>query len=263
MNFKDLKSIFLSLLLVIFLAWFFIKPIANLISYSYLITGKLIYDLGSGVNESQGEVKDYIDSLSTIKELNKKLDKTKLDNIKLRAGLKKLKLESLNKRKQLEIPFPTIRSQVIGRSPESWHKQIIINKGKKDGVEVGSGVFSLNGIVGQVNQVFDHTAIVKLIFDKSFQMGAKIERTEEYGVLSGSYPDYALLDFIRIDSSVQVGDRIVSTGLCLDETNCPFPTNFPIGKVVKIKKDPNTIGLIVKIKFFETLNTIKDLYILT
>ena len=94
-------------------------------------------------------------------------------------------------------------------------------------------------------------------------MGAKIERTEEYGVLSGSYPDYAILDFIRIDSSVQMGDRIVSTGLCLDETNCPFPTNFPIGKVVEIKKDPNTIGLIVKIKFFETLNTIKDLYILT
>ncbi len=94
-------------------------------------------------------------------------------------------------------------------------------------------------------------------------MGAKIERTEEYGVLSGSFPDYAILDFIKIDSTVKVGDRVVSTGLYLDEGNPPFPANFPIGKVVEVKKDPNTVGLIVKIKFFDPLNTIKDLYILT
>jgi len=263
MNFKDLKSIFLSLLLVIFLAWFFIKPLSNLVSYAYLISGKLVYDLGTGIDESQGDVKDYINSLKTIKDLNLKLDKIRLENIKLKAELKKLRFRQTSAEKQSELAFPTLRAEIIGRSPESWHKQVIINKGKKDGIELGKGVFSLNGIVGQVSQVFDHSSIVKLVFDKSFQMGAKIERTEEYGVLSGSFPDYAILDFIKIDSTVKVGDRVVSTGLYLDEGNPPFPANFPIGKVVEVKKDPNTVGLIVKIKFFDTLNTIKDLYILT
>lgn len=245
-----------------FLAWFFIKPIANLLAYAYMVTGKLIYNVGTEVNESQNDFQYYLNSVSSIKQIKKDIEKTKLENIKLRSELKKLKRNRANVKAYLELPFPTIKAEVIGRSPSSWHRQVIINKGKKDGISVGRGVFSLNGIVGQVSQASDHSSIIKLIFDKTFQMGAKIERTGEYGVLSGSYPSYAVLNFIRIDSSVKVGDRVVSTGLYLDESGSPFPSDFPIGKVVEIKKDPNTVGLIVRIKFFETLSTIKDLYIL-
>ncbi len=132
MNFKDLKSIFLSLLLVIFLAWFFIKPLSNLVSYAYLISGKLVYDLGTGIDESQGDVKDYINSLKTIKDLNLKLDKIRLENIKLKAELKKLRFRQTSAEKQSELAFPTLRSEIIGRNPDSWYKQVIINIGKKD-----------------------------------------------------------------------------------------------------------------------------------
>ncbi len=261
MNSKDLKSFVLTVLLTFFLAWFFVRPISEGFSFIYSFTGKIFNQVGSEISESKEEVGDYIDSLERIKELEIENKRIKLENIKLNSFAKRKKYEEQAQMNYASLKIPSIKADVIGRSPDNWHEQIIISRGKKDGVRLGSGVFSLNGIIGQVTKVNESSSIVKLIFDRSFRIGAKVVRTGEYGVITGAYPDFASLEFIKIDSQIKEGDMIVSSGLCLSSDSCPYPNDFPIGKVVKVKKDPNIVGLVVKIEFFEKLNRIKEIYV--
>ena len=261
MNSKDLKSFILTILLIFFLAWFFVRPISDAFSFVYSFTGKVFNQVGSELSESKEEVGDYIDSLERIKELEIENKKIKLENIKLNSILKRSKYKAQSKFNFESLSINSIQADIIGRSPDSWHEQIIISKGSKDGVKLGSGVFSLKGIVGQIDKVNEDNAIVKLIYDRSFQIGAKVVRTGEYGVISGAYLETANLEFIKIDSDIKVGDTIVSSGLCLADEFCPYPNDFPIGEVTEVKKDSNVVGLVVKIEFFEKLNKIKEIYV--
>ncbi len=45
----------------------------------------------------------------------------------------------------------TISAAVISRKTGSWWRQIILNKGSKDGVEVGSIVIGPGGLLGRIN----------------------------------------------------------------------------------------------------------------
>ena len=249
MSLKDFKSLALSILLIFFLAWFFFKPLSNISSFFYNLSGKFAYQLGSEISEGKEEVSSYLDSLEKIKELQLDNKQLKLENIKLKSYVKRHKFLEQGEINQAALVSPSIRAEIIARSPNSWHKQIIISKGAKDGVKLGKGVFTLNGIIGQIEKVNDHNSIVQLIYDNKFKIGAKISRTGEYGVISGAYPESASLEFIKIDSKIQAKDKIVTSGLCLDDDSCPYPSDYPIGEVTEVKKDPNIVGLVVKIDF--------------
>ena len=70
-----------------------------------------------------------------------KLNLLKRDNIRLRNILS-LQESSNNQ---------NISAAVISRKTGSWWRQIILNKGSKDGVEIGSTVTGPGGLLGRVN----------------------------------------------------------------------------------------------------------------
>ena len=69
-----------------------------------------------------------------------KLNLIKKDNIRLR------KILSLQESSNNE----NISAAVISRKPGSWWRQIILNKGSKDGVEIGNIVIGPGGLLGRV-----------------------------------------------------------------------------------------------------------------
>ena len=71
-----------------------------------------------------------------------KLNLLKKDNIRLREIL------SLNQSSSSD----NISAAVISRKTGSWWRQIILNKGSKDGVEIGSTVIGPGGLLGIVNK---------------------------------------------------------------------------------------------------------------
>ena len=73
-----------------------------------------------------------------------KLNLLKKDNIRLRRILSLQ--ESSNDYH--------ISAAVISRKTGSWWRQIILNKGSKDGVEIGSTVIGPGGLLGRVNNTF-------------------------------------------------------------------------------------------------------------
>ena len=82
-----------------------------------------------------------------------KLNLLKKDNIRLRKILSIQ--ESSNE--------DNISAAVISRKTGSWWRQIILNKGSKDGVEIGSTVIGPGGLLGIVNNTSIFTSSVTLL----------------------------------------------------------------------------------------------------
>lgn len=262
MRIKLQGSYLVSALILIILVWVFSRPLSGLGLYVYNFTGSYLSTVYKKLLNTQQEAGDLLvaqEKLITIKAENKKL---KLENSKLRSKVNKVDDLKKQLKTRRKLSFDTVPAQIIGRSPDTWHKQIIVNKGAQDGIKVGKAVITEKGIVGQITKVNFQNSIAQLIFDKNYKVGAKVSRSKIFGVLSGGYPGAADLEFIPVGSNIKVGDRILSSGVSLSKKDPTYPENYPIGRVVEILRNPDALDLIVKVKLNEELKDIREVFIL-
>ena len=150
-----------------------------------------------------------------------KLNLLKKDNIRLRELL--YLQESTNNN--------AITAAVISRKTGGWWRQIILNKGSKDGVQIGSIVMGPGGLLGRVNNTSLFTSSVKLLTSPESKIGVWVDRIEMSGLLIGSGDDYPNLILYSKDADIKVGDFVSSS-----PASTLLPPNLPIGIVKSIDK---------------------------
>ena len=150
-----------------------------------------------------------------------KLNLLKKDNIRLR--------EILNLQQSSNID--TISAAVISRKTGSWWRQILLNKGSKDGVEIGSIVMGPGGLLGRVKSTSFFTSSVILLTSPESKVGVWVDRIQINGILIGSGDDYPNLILYSKDADIKVGDFISSS-----PASTLLPPNIPIGIVQSINK---------------------------
>ena len=148
-----------------------------------------------------------------------KLKLLKNDNIRLREILS-LQESSNN---------DNISAAVISRKTGSWWRQIILNKGSKDGVEIGSTVIGPGGLLGRVNNTSLFTSSVTLITSPESKLGVWVDRIQINGLLVGLGDDYPSLILYSKDADIKVGDFVSSS-----PASTLLPPNIPIGVVQSI-----------------------------
>ncbi len=258
-----LRSLIVPILLSLILIWVFNRPLSAVALFGYKITGAFIHNSYEGIKHTQQEAADLLSAQRKANKLEFANKLLLIENAELKSQIDKLPYYENALNFKNNFNYQTVFAHVLGRSPDAWHKQIIIDKGSKDGIVLGRGVITEKGIVGQVTKVGYGSAIVQLVFNPEWRMGVKIARLNQYGVLNGNYPELPFLQFITVDSEVAVGDEIVTSGICIDVDNCPYPENFPVGKVIQVKHDPNVVDLVVKVKFYEDLGNIREIFVLS
>jgi len=164
-------------------------------------------------------LRNSIDQESLIK-----LNLLNNDNIRLRKVLS-LK-ESSN--------YENIVAAVISRKTGSWWRQIILNKGSKDGVEIGSTVIGPGGLLGRVNTTSLLTSSVTLITSPESKVGVWLDRVQINGLLVGLGVEYPSLILYSKDADIKVGDFVSSS-----PASTLLPPNIPIGVVQSIGKPLN------------------------
>ena len=125
-----------------------------------------------------------------------------------------------------------ISATVISRKTGSWWRQIILNKGKKDGVESGSSVIAPGGLIGRVNNTSLFTSSVRLLTSPKSKVGVWIERSQIQGLLVGSGNDYPKLIFYTRDVDIKVGDFVLSS-----PASTLLPPNIPIGIIQSVDEE--------------------------
>ena len=155
---------------------------------------------------------------SVDKESLIKINLLKKDNKRLR-GILSLQDSSNN----------SISAAVISRKTGSWWRQIILNKGSKDGVEIGSAVIGPGGLLGRVQDTSLFTSSVILITSPESKLAVWVDRIQINGLMVGLGDDYPILILYSKGADIKVGDFVSSS-----PASTLLPPNIPIGIVQSI-----------------------------
>jgi len=118
---------------------------------------------------------------------------------------------------------------VISRKTGGWWRQIILNKGSRDGVEIGSPVIGPGGLLGRVSDTSLFTSSVTLITSPESKLGVWVGRIQISGLLVGLGNENPSLILFSKDADLKVGDFVSSS-----PASTLLPPNIPIGIVESI-----------------------------
>jgi len=169
------------------------------------------------------------------------------DNIRLREILS-LQQSSNN---------DNISAAVISRKTGGWWRQIILNKGSNDGVEIGNIVIGPGGLLGRVKNTSLFTSSVTLITSPESKLGVWVDRIQINGLLVGLGDDYPSLIIYSKDADIKVGDFVSSS-----PASTLLPPNVPIGIVQSIdetikSKKTAKISLLAKPHLIDWVQIVK------
>lgn len=134
-----------------------------------------------------------------------------------------------------------VAADVIGRGPNPFFRDLIINRGSADGVRVGMPVESARGLVGQVYRTTDYSAQVLLLTDGLSQVPARLSQSRATGVISGAGAGGLLqMNWINLEAQLSIGEVVLTSGI---EGSTPqatianrFPRDVVIGRIVSIDR---------------------------
>lgn len=127
-----------------------------------------------------------------------------------------------------------IVGEVVGVSPDPFSHEVIINKGRSDGLRTGQAVLDAEGLMGQVVQTSQITSRVLLVSDSSHAVPVEVVRNGLRAILLGT-GDTSTLDLVHVPDTADIreGDLLVSSGL-----GGRFPRGYPVAEVSLINKEP-------------------------
>lgn len=126
-------------------------------------------------------------------------------------------------------------AEIIAVDLDPFKRQIVLNKGTRDGVTLGQPLLDARGILGQVVHAAPYTSSALLITDPTHALPVQVLRNGLRSIAFGSGSSNRLdLPYLANNADIQVGDLLVSSGL-----GGRFPADYPVGKVVSVKLDPN------------------------
>lgn len=156
--------------------------------------------------------------------------------------------------------FKALIARVIHRSIELWNQTLTIDKGFRDGVRVGQGVFCSEGVVGRVKHTEKSTAIVELITCPEFKMIVKTENESVTHVLSGFVNKHyfyhselqAKLSDVRKEDALLCPQTIETTDL-----GQQFPPHMFVGRLTGVEKEGGTtVGIVQLGEYLKYLNEV-------
>lgn len=137
--------------------------------------------------------------------------------------------------------------RVIGNSLRFSQNYLTLNKGSKDGIKPGMGIFNPEGVVGRVKSVSENYSVAFSLLNTGSLISSKIKSTNDFGTVQwdGKNSSEAKLLFVPRHVKAQEGDTIITSGF-----NAVFPEGILIGVISKVapdEKDPNYLNLTVKL----------------
>ncbi len=195
-----------------------------------------------------------------LKYNNRKLQK---ENVKLKEKLKQNYIEvtkdkpsiidTIYKQRYTYIPANIINSTISRRN-----NYFTLDIGKAQGVKVGQGVVSPDGIVGITYSVSDNFCLVKSVLSKAINIAVEIEPNSFFGFLEwdGSSPLLGIISGVSNDVVIEKNNIIKTRGGQL------FPKGINIGKVTKIEVVEGKPEWRIFFKFSEDYRKIQNVYVI-
>ncbi|MFW5851164.1 MAG: rod shape-determining protein MreC [Bacteroidota bacterium] len=166
--------------------------------------------------------------------------------------------DSLHSQQYLFIP-----AQVINNTISKPHNFIIINKGRRHGIQKNMGVIGPNGIIGVVVATSQNFSKILSLLSPNLNISAQLQHSNFYGSVHWDGANYrqALFTEIPAHAYVSEGDTVVS-----NTYSNMYPSGIPIGVVSSVSKTKYDNFYDIKIilstdfKNIEHVYVVQDLY---
>lgn len=150
-------------------------------------------------------------------------------------GLENKRLAQLADLKQ-HLSYPSVVSRVIGWDTSAWTSSLIIDKGTKHGITKDMAVVFESGLVGRVIESGRFVSRVLLITDPQNNVGARMQRTREIGIVQGASKTNCKMTYMSKFADIKKGDLVVTSGL-----STFYPKGIPIGRITEIYSDESNL----------------------
>jgi rod shape-determining protein MreC len=128
-----------------------------------------------------------------------------------------------------------IDGQVIGQDPNPYVYYVIINRGSREGLEVGMPVISGGGrMVGRIAEVRPRWCKVQLLIDPGSRVNGMVQSSRATGLVAGQPDGSLVLEQIPQSEQVNIGDTVVTSGLSGPEGL--IPKGLIVGQVAEVER---------------------------
>lgn len=229
--------------LLFFLHFFgLLRPLENfLVSLANPLRSRL-YSLGSSFNHDRTEKETLSDQAAMIDTLkkeisglivsNSRLQELEAENNKLRAQLKFLDNSGL------KAVNANIIAKEIATEAREEGQNLVINKGARDGLNLGYAVVSEEGVVvGKIIDLKETSARICLTTSLECRFPAAIQNINKtQGITNGDLGLTIKMNFIPQLEKISLGDIVISSGL-----GGNIPRGLVIGRVIQVKNESNDV----------------------
>ena len=212
--------------------------------------------LFGNVSSTITSIKDYF----RLKEMNKSLAN---ENILLKNRLEEYELlrDTIIHGTVVQDSIPVyeyIGAKQVNATYNRTKNYITLNRGRKNGLQKEMAVCTPEGIVGLIQDLSDHFAVVIPLINVDSRISAKIKKNNYYGSLQWDGNDYAYsyLNDIPYHVEVNAGDTIVTSGL-----SKIFPEGIVVGYVESVDKETANF-LKIKVKLAVDFKRINHVYVI-
>ena len=147
-----------------------------------------------------------------------------------------------------------ILAKIIVDQDSPFLKSIIINKGSKDKIKIGTNIYDQSYLVGRVIEVNYKTARVLLLSDLNSNVPASIAPQNVQAIITGSGDNDGVIKYIKEGINNQFDDQSI---VYTSGTGAIFKSGIPIGKL-KIKNNGETTEFYVE--FFSDFSQLKYVF---
>ena len=200
-----------------------LTPVMTVATNAINLAGNELHDLahaGRYAAENQA-LQDKVRSLASA---NERLQADAAENRELR------RLLSMKQ----SLAGDAVVADIVGYTPEATRREVLIDRGARDGVHRDSVVVSGDGLVGHVLSTGPHEARVLLVVDPQSSVPAYLAHSRSWGIVTGTWL-HAKMKYIDQNAVVAPGDLVV-TG-----RGEIYPGGIPIGRVREVDRRDNAL----------------------
>ena len=158
---------------------------------------------------------------------------------------------------RVEPDFSYLSANIVKQTVNQQRNHLILDRGRKDGIEPGLGVVTARGVVGIVGAVGEHYAYVISILGAGQTVSAKLAGSGAFGPMTwpGTRPDRMLLREIPVHIQAVPGDTVLTSGF-----STLYPPDIPVGCVVSATVSQGSSQELT-IALFEDFRTLHSVYV--
>ena len=147
-----------------------------------------------------------------------------------------------------------ILAKIIVDHDSPFLKSIIINKGSKDNLKIGTNIYDQSYLVGRVIEVNYKTSRVLLLSDLNSNVPVTIAPQNIQAIISGNGDDGAEIKYVRDGISEEFSKQSI---VYTSGTGAIFKSGIPIGKV---KITENELSKRFNVKFYSDFSQLKYVF---